>query len=289
MSVQVAFIGLGAMGAPLAAHLLRKGFDVAVQNRTAAKAQRWVETWGGRAVITPREAASGANFIVSCVGNDQDLRDVAYGSGGVLASLKPGAVWLDHTTASVAVTRELASAVSAVGAAFLDAPVSGGEAGAQKGQLSVMVGGDEEAVQRSQSVLNCYAKRVEHIGESGSGQLAKMVNQICIAGLLQALSEGLRFGENAGLDMRKVLSVLSQGAAQSWQMDQRAETMLQRRFDFGFAVDWMCKDLGLCLDEAKRNGSSLALTESVFSRYRELQALGHGRSDTSSLIALLER
>lgn len=277
------------MGAPLAVHLLRKGFDVAVQNRTWAKAQRWVETHGGRAAATPREAADGADFVVSCVGNDEDLRNIAHGDAGVCAALKPGAVWLDHTTASVAVTRELATAVCATGAAFLDAPVSGGEAGAQQGQLSVMVGGEVEALERSRSVLNCYAKRVEHIGPSGSGQLAKMVNQICIAGLLQALSEGLRFGENAGLDMRKVLSVVSQGAAQSWQMDQRAETMLQRRFDFGFAVDWMCKDLGLCLEEAARNGAELALTEAIFERYQQLQALGHGRSDTSSLIALLDR
>jgi 3-hydroxyisobutyrate dehydrogenase-like beta-hydroxyacid dehydrogenase len=286
---RVAFIGLGIMGAPMAGHLARKGFDLSVYNRTKAKADAWRSNQGaGRVAKSAADAAHDAALVVTCVGNDADLRAVAW-KDDVLGALGPGSVWLDHTTSSAMLAREIAAACSAKGAEYLDAPVSGGESGARAGQLSVMVGGSEGALQRVRDALEAYAKRVVHIGASGTGQLAKMVNQICIAGLLQGLSEGLRFGECAGLDMQRVLEVVSQGAAQSWQMDHRGLTMLERRFDFGFAVDWMRKDLALCLDEARGNGARLAFTEQVLAAYDELSRAGRGREDTSSLIRLLTR
>jgi 3-hydroxyisobutyrate dehydrogenase-like beta-hydroxyacid dehydrogenase len=286
--MKTAFIGLGAMGAPMAGHLLAKGHQVTVFNRTLSKAQAWAAMHaGGQAASTPAEAAQGAQLVALCVGNDDDLRQVVTGATGLLETLQPGAVIADHTTTSAAVAREMFAACAQRGVAFIDAPVSGGEVGAQKGQLTVMCGGDFEAFDRVQAVLMSYAKAVTLLGPSGSGQLAKMVNQICIAGLVQGLSEAIAFGERAGLDMEAVLGVISKGAAQSWQMEQRGPTMLQDKFDFGFAVDWMRKDLGLVLDEARRNGARLPVTALVDQFYADLQTMGGNRWDTSSLIKRL--
>ena len=284
---RVAFLGLGVMGYPMAGHLAAAGHDVAVYNRTAAKAQRWSGEHAGRAAATPREAADGAEIVFACVGNDDDLRSVVLGEQGAFAGLREGAVFVDHTTASADVARELAGLAQARGLGFIDAPVSGGQAGAQKGVLTVMCGGDAATFDRVRPVIAAYAQAVTLLGPVGSGQLAKMVNQIAIAGLLQGLSEAVAFGQRAGLDMDAVLGVIGKGAAQSWQMDNRGRTMARREFDFGFAVDWMRKDLGLVLAEARRNGALLPATALVDQFYSDVQQAGGGRWDTSSLITRL--
>ncbi len=285
---RVAFIGLGVMGAPMAGHLARAGHDVTVYNRTAAKAQAWVAEHRGRSAATPAEAAAGADIVFACVGNDDDLRSVVLGECGAFAGMKPGAVFVDHTTASATVARELYALALERGLAFVDAPVSGGQAGAENGVLTVMCGGDEAAFDAIRPVAMAYSRAVTRIGGSGAGQLAKMVNQTCIAGMVQGLSEAIAFGERAGLDMKLVLEVIGKGAAQSWQMDNRGATMIEDRFDFGFAVDWMRKDLALVLDEARRNGASVPVTALVDQFYADVQRIGGGRWDTSSLIRRLK-
>jgi 3-hydroxyisobutyrate dehydrogenase-like beta-hydroxyacid dehydrogenase len=285
---RVAFLGLGVMGYPMAGHLAKAGHQVTVYNRTAAKAQAWVAEHGGRAAATPREAAQGADFVFACVGNDDDLRGVVLGADGALAGMREGAVFVDHTTASAEVARELYGAARTLGQHFVDAPVSGGQAGAVNGVLTVMCGGDAAPFEAIKPVALAYSRAVTRVGEAGAGQLAKMVNQVCIAGLLQGLSEALAFGQRAGLDVKQVLEVISKGAAQSWQMENRGATMVDDKFDFGFAVDWMRKDLGLVLDEARRNGARLPVTALVDQFYADVQALGGGRWDTSSLIKRLK-
>ena len=284
---RVAFLGLGVMGHPMAGHLARAGHQVTVYNRTKAKADAWVAKYGGTAAATPREVAQGAAFVFACVGNDDDLRSVTVGEAGAFAGMQPGAVFVDHTTASAAVARELSAAAAARGLHFIDAPVSGGNLGAINGALTVMCGGDATAFARAQPVALAFAKAMTLLGDSGAGQLAKMVNQIAIAGLVQGLSEAIAFGEQAGLDMKAVLAVIGKGAAQSWQMDNRGPTMVDGKFDFGFAVDWMRKDLGLVLDEAKHNGARLPVTALVDQFYADVQAAGGQRWDTSSLITRL--
>ncbi len=286
---RAAFLGLGVMGHPMAGHLARAGHRVTVFNRTAAKAQAWVETYGGAAAPTPRDAAAGADFVFACVGNDDDLRAVTLGPDGAFAGMKPGAVFVDHTTASAAVARELDAGARALGLHFVDAPVSGGQAGAVNGALTVMCGGDAAPFEAMKPVALSFSRAVTLVGPSGAGQLAKMVNQVAIAGLVQGLAEAIAFGQRAGLDMPLVLDVIGKGAAQSWQMDNRGKTMVEDRFDFGFAVDWMRKDLGLVLDEARRNGAQLPVTALVDQFYAEVQALGGRRWDTSSLIRRLKR
>jgi 3-hydroxyisobutyrate dehydrogenase len=286
-SRRVAFIGLGVMGHAMAGHLARAGHAVTVFNRTAAKATQWVGQYGGTHAPTPQAAAAGAEFVFACVGNDDDLRAVTLGEGGAFAAMAPGAVFVDHTTASADVARQLSGVAQQRGFHFVDAPVSGGNLGAINGALTVMCGGDTSAFAAMQPVAMAYAKAVTLLGGSGAGQLAKMVNQICIAGLVQSLSEAIAFGEKAGLDMKAVLGVIGKGAAQSWQMDQRGPTMIDGTFDFGFAVDWMRKDLGLVLDEAQRNGARLPVTALVDQFYADVQALGGQRWDTSSLIQRL--
>ena len=285
--MSVAFIGLGVMGFPMAAYLAKNGLDVRVYNRTAAKAASWVKENGGTACATPREAADGADVVFACVGNDDDLRSVVLGDEGAFAGMKSGTLFVDHTTASAAVARELYAEGSQRGIEFLDAPVSGGQAGAENGQLTVMVGGDQPAFDKAEPLIQHFAKSVRLLGPSGAGQLTKMVNQICIAGLVQGLSEALHFAECAGLDGRSVIDVISKGAAQSWQMENRDETMLDRKFDYGFAVDWMRKDLGIALDEARRNDANLPVTALVDQFYSEVQKMGGGRWDTSALLARL--
>lgn len=286
---KVAWIGLGVMGYPMAGHLLtRGGHALAVYNRTGAKAEAWVNAHGaGTHHATPAAAAQGADFVFSCVGNDDDLRQVTLGPDGAFAAMRPDAVFIDHTTASADVARELHAAAKDRGLAFIDAPVSGGQAGAEAGQLTVMCGGDEEPFRAAEPLIRCFARAARLMGPAGAGQLTKMVNQIAIAGLLQGLSEAIAFAENAGLDVAAVIDTISKGAAQSWQMENRWQTMHARRFDFGFAVDWMRKDLAICLAEARRNGSALAATELVDRFYAEVQAAGGNRWDTSSLIARL--
>jgi len=286
--MRVAFIGLGVMGYPMAGHLASGGHDVTVYNRTAATADRWCSEFDGKSAATPAEAAAGVHLVCTCVGNDDDVRAVLTGPEGALGAAASGAVIVDHTTTSAALAKEIAAAAGDAGCAFLDAPVSGGQAGAEQGQLTIMVGGDGADLETVRPVLDCYAKGVTHIGPTGSGQLAKMVNQVCIAGLLQGLSEGLHFAQQAGLDPAVVVAAISTGAAQSWQMDNRWKTMVDGEFDFGFAVDWMRKDLGFALDEADRNGATLDVTRLVDGYYAELQDLGGGRRDTSSLIARLQ-
>ena len=286
---KVAFLGLGVMGGPMAGHLAAAGHQVTVYNRTAAKADAWVAKHGGRSAATPREAAVGADFVFACVGNDADLRSVITGDDGAFAGMHAGSVLVDHTTASADIARELHALAAQRGLHFVDAPVSGGEAGAVNGLLTVMCGGDEQPFEAMKPVAMAFSRAVTRLGESGSGQLAKMVNQICIAGLVQGLSEAVAFGQRAGLDMPAVLDVIGKGAAQSWQMDNRGKTMVQDKFDFGFAVDWMRKDLGLVLDEARRNGARLPATALVDQFYAELQNRGGGRWDTSSLIRLLNK
>ena len=284
---RVAFLGLGVMGFPMAGHLARAGHQVTVYNRSAAKAQAWVAEFGGSSAPTPAEAARDCDFVFACVGNDADLRAVVLGTNGAFAGMKPGAVLVDHTTASAEVARELHAAALTLKLQFVDAPVSGGEAGAVNGALTVMCGGDAAPFEAMQPVALAFAKAVTRVGESGAGQLAKMVNQICIAGLVQGLSEAIAFGEKAGLDMKLVLDVIGKGAAQSWQMDNRGKTMIDDKFDFGFAVDWMRKDLGLVLDEARRNGARLPVTAVVDQFYADVQSMGGRRWDTSSLIKRL--
>ncbi len=285
----VAFLGLGVMGYPMAGHLARAGHRVTVYNRTEAKAQQWVQEYGGKMAKTPREAAGGAQIIFSCVGNDDDLRSVMVGDSGALAGMAKDAIAFDNTTASARIARELSTQARERGLHFIDAPVSGGQAGAVNGQLTVMCGGGQAAFDRAQPVAMAFAKAVTLIGESGAGQLAKMVNQLCIAGLVQGLSEGISFGQAAGLDMKLVLQVIGKGAAQSWQMDNRGGTMVDGKFDFGFAVDWMRKDLGLCLDEARTNRAPLPVAALVDQFYAEVQAMGGSRWDTSSLIRRLRK
>ena len=283
----VAFLGLGVMGYPMAGHLVRAGHRVCVYNRTAAKAAQWVAEHGGRSAPTPREAAAGADIVFACVGNDADLRSVVLGEAGAFAGMQPGAVFADHTTASAEVARELAATARERGLQFIDAPVSGGQAGAVNGVLTVMCGGDAAAFEAMRPAALAFSKAVTRLGESGAGQLAKMVNQIAIAGLVQGLAEAIAFGEKAGLDMNAVLGVIGQGAAQSWQMANRGPTMVEGKFDFGFAVDWMRKDLGLVLAEARRNGARLPVTAIVDQFYADIQARGGQRWDTSSLIQRL--
>jgi 3-hydroxyisobutyrate dehydrogenase len=287
--MRVAFIGLGVMGYPMAGHLAKAGHAVTVFNRTATKARSWVESHGGAAAETPAKAAAGAEIVFACVGNDDDVRQVVAGEEGAFAGMGEGAILVDHTTASAELARELDAVARRNGLHFLDAPVSGGEAGAVNGKLTIMVGGDAAPFAKAQPVMACYGRAVTLLGPSGSGQLTKMVNQICIAGLVQALSEGINFAVNAGLDVPKVVDVISKGAAQSWQMENRAATMLDGKFDFGFAVDWMRKDLGICLIEARRNKSALPVTALVDQLYERVQARGGNRWDTSSLIDLLRR
>jgi 3-hydroxyisobutyrate dehydrogenase len=285
---KVAFLGLGVMGYPMAGHLALAGHDVTVYNRSATKAQAWTGEFKGRAAPTPREAAAGCDLVFCCVGNDADLRSVVLGADGALAGMKPGAVFVDHTTASADVARELSAAADPKGVKFIDAPVSGGQAGAQNGLLTVMCGGDAKAFEGARPVAMAFSRAVTLLGASGAGQLAKMVNQIAIAGLVQGLSEAIAFGMRAGLDMNQVLEVIGKGAAQSWQMDNRGKTMIADKFDFGFAVDWMRKDLGIALEEATRNGARLPVTALVDQFYADVQQMGGSRWDTSSLIKRLK-
>jgi 3-hydroxyisobutyrate dehydrogenase/2-hydroxy-3-oxopropionate reductase len=285
--MKTAFIGLGVMGYPMAGYLAVRGHDVVVFNRNTEKANRWLEQYDGRSAATPADAADGSDIVFCCVGNDDDVRQVTLGDEGALQAMAPGSILVDHTTASATLARELYAAAAERQVGFLDAPLSGGQAGAENGQLTIMVGGDAEVYERARPVMESYAKAITLIGPAGSGQLAKMVNQICIAGLLQGLSEGLHFALRAGLDVEKVISAISKGAAQSWQMDHRWQTMVRGQFEFGFAVDWMRKDLGIALEEACTNGARLELTELVDRYYAEVQAMGGNRWDTSSLIARL--
>ncbi|MBK5957299.1 oxidoreductase [Rhodoplanes elegans] len=287
---KVAFLGLGVMGYPMAGHLAKKGgHAVTVYNRSADKAARWVSQHGGRAAATPREAAAGQDFVMACVGNDDDLRQVTLGPDGAFQAMGKGTVFVDHTTASAEVARELAGAAAAAGFATIDAPVSGGQAGAENGVLTVMCGGAADAYARAEPVIAAYARACTLMGEAGAGQLAKMCNQICIAGVVQGLAEALHFAKKAGLDTEKLISTISKGAAQSWQMENRYKTMVAGEFDFGFAVDWMRKDLDIVLAEARRNGSKLPVTALVDQFYADVQEMGGRRWDTSSLIARLER
>jgi 3-hydroxyisobutyrate dehydrogenase-like beta-hydroxyacid dehydrogenase len=286
---KVAFIGLGVMGAPMARHLARSGHDVTVYNRTLAKAQAWVAQHGGRSAATPAAAARDAEFVFSCVGDDPDLREVTLGPDGAFGAMAKDAVHVDHTTASAGIARELAAEASRRGFHFLDAPVSGGQSGAENGVLTVMVGGEPRAFERAQPVIASFARAVTLIGPSGAGQLAKMMNQICVVGVVQGLAEAIDFGLRAGLDVQRVLDTIAKGAAQSWQMENRGATMLADKYDFGFAVDWMRKDLRICLEEAARNGAALAGTRQIDGFFAEIQALGGGRWDTSSLLRRLRQ
>ena len=283
----VTFIGLGVMGYPMAGHLAAAGHRVTVYNRTSAKAAQWVDEHGGESAATPAEAAAGAEFAFCCVGNDDDVRAVTVGPGGALEGMAEGAVLVDHTTASARIARELAEACAAKGCGFLDAPISGGQAGAENGALTVMCGGEADVFERVNAVIDCYSRAVTLLGPAGSGQLTKMVNQLCIAGIVQGLSEGIHFAEQAGLDPLEVIGAISTGAAGSWQMDNRAETMVQGKFDYGFAVQWMRKDLGIALEEARQNGAHLPVGALVDQFYSEVVALGGLRWDTSSLVARL--
>ncbi|WP_075995655.1 NAD(P)-dependent oxidoreductase [Salaquimonas pukyongi] len=285
---KVAFLGLGVMGYPMAGHIAKAGHDVTVYNRTAAKAEKWAGEFGGKSASTPKEAARDCEFVFACVGNDDDLRSVVTGQSGALHSMQAGSVFIDNTTASAVVARELAERAGEKGIGFLDAPVSGGQAGAENGVLTVMVGGDEAVFKKAEPVIDCYARMIGLMGPAGSGQLAKMVNQICIAGLVQGLSEGIHFAQNAGLDVEKLISVLSRGAAGSWQMENRHKTMNEGQYEHGFAVDWMRKDLGICLAEADSNGASLPVTALVDQFYKDVQKMGGNRWDTSSLLARLK-
>ena len=284
---KVSFLGLGVMGYPMAGHLAKAGHEVTVYNRTAAKAEKWASEHGGKFAATPREAAEGADFVMACVGNDDDLRSVTLGDDGAFAGMSAGTIFVDHTTVSAKVTRELYAVADAKQISFVDAPVSGGQAGAENGQLGVMCGGDQGSYDRAEPIIDAYAKACKRLGENGAGQLTKMVNQICIAGLVQGLSEALHFADKAGLDGKAVVEVISQGAAGSWQMANRYETMIDDEFNHGFAVDWMRKDLGICLDTADENGASLPVTALVDQFYKDVQKIGGGRWDTSSLIKRL--
>jgi 3-hydroxyisobutyrate dehydrogenase-like beta-hydroxyacid dehydrogenase len=284
--MKLAFLGLGVMGFPMAGHLSTR-HDVVVYNRSAAKMDQWLQTYKGTSAPTPAEAARDADMVFACVGNDDDVREVFMGAEGAVQTMKAGTIFIDHTTASATLARDLSDIAQSKQIEFLDAPVSGGQAGAEAGKLSIMVGGDAETFARAEPVLKIYAKAIAHMGPVGSGQLAKMVNQICIAGVIQGLAEGLAFAQKAGLDGERLIDVISHGAAGSWQMENRGKTMLQDRFDFGFAVDWIIKDLDICLDEAKRNDAKLPVTSQIADYYRELSRNGDGRMDTSSLIRRL--
>ena len=289
MTCNVAFIGLGVMGYPMAGYISKAGHNVTVFNRTKSKAEKWISEYKGKIAETPAEAAKDAEYVFTCVGNDNDLKEVTIGEQGAFHSVKEGAIFIDNTTASAKIARELKTEATKRKFGFLDAPVSGGQAGAENGALTVMVGGDQTDYDKAEPVIDCYAKKIKLLGSSGSGQLAKMVNQICIAGLVQGLSEAIRFGQNAGLNMEDVIEVISKGAAQSWQMENRYKTMITDKFDYGFAVDWMRKDLSIAMEEAKNNGSSLPVTEIVDTFYAEVQKNGGNRFDTSSLITLLPK
>ena len=284
MTCKVAFIGLGVMGYPMAGYISKAGHNVTVYNRTKAKAEKWITEYKGKIADTPMEGAKDCDFVFTCVGNDKDLEEVTIGKQGIYNTIKKGAVHIDNTTASADLARKLYKSSKAHGWGFLDAPVSGGQAGAENGALTVMIGGDQDDFDKAKDKINCYSKKMKLLGKAGSGQLAKMVNQICIAGLVQGLSEGINFGMKAGLNMEDVIEVISKGAAQSWQMENRYKTMIDDKFDFGFAVDWMRKDLKIAMDEAKNNGSLLPVTELVDKFYGEVQGLGGNRWDTSSLI-----
>ena len=284
MSCNVAFIGLGVMGYPMAGYISKGGHNVTVYNRTGSKADKWLKDFKGKKADTPKDAAKDADYVFTCVGNDNDLKEVTFGDNGIFKSIKKGAVYIDNTTASATIAREIYSHAKKNGFGFLDAPVSGGQAGAENGALTVMVGGDQVDFDKALDKIDCYSKKVKLLGKSGSGQLAKMVNQICIAGLVQGLSEAINFGQKAGLNMEDVIEVISKGAAQSWQMENRYKTMLEDKFDFGFAVDWMRKDLKIAMEEAKNNGSLLPITEIIDKYYAEVQDMGGKRWDTSSLI-----
>ncbi|MCP3427579.1 NAD(P)-dependent oxidoreductase [Opacimonas viscosa] len=287
MSINITFLGLGVMGYPMAGHLVKAGHNVTVYNRTAAKADAWVAQFGGSSAETPKTAVADADIICMCLGNDDDVRSVVYGANGILAGASESALVIDHTTASEELAKELGLAFSKQSVGFIDAPVSGGQAGAQNGMLTVMCGGQPSDFAKAEPALSAYAKQFQLIGAVGAGQLAKMMNQICIAGIVQGLAEALHFGEKAGLDRNKVVDVISQGAAQSWQMDNRAKTMIDGQYDFGFAVDWMRKDLGIALDAARTNGATLALTALVDQYYADIQKMSGGRQDTSSLLRRL--
>ena len=284
MSYKVSFIGLGVMGYPMAGYISKAGHNVTVYNRTKSKAEKWIKEYKGKIAETPEEAAKDSDFVFTCVGNDNDLKEVAIGKKGIFNTIKKDSVYIDNTTASAKIAKELHQNAKAQGFGFLDAPVSGGQAGAEKGALTVMVGGDKKDFDKAKNVINCYSKKIQLLGPSGSGQLTKMVNQICIAGLVQGLSEAINFGLNAGLKMEDVIDVISKGAAQSWQMENRYKTMIDNKFDFGFAVDWMRKDLKIAIDEAKKNNSPLPVTKIVDGYYEEVQKMGGNRWDTSSLI-----
>jgi len=287
---KVAFLGLGVMGYPMAGHLKNKGeHDVTVYNRTAAKAEKWVAQYGGKSAPTPKGAAEGQDFVMCCVGNDNDLREVTLGANGAFAGMGKGKIFVDHTTASAEIARELYAAGKKSSFDCIDAPVSGGQAGAENGVLTVMCGGDAEPFARAEKVIAAYARACNLLGSPGSGQLSKMVNQICIAGLVQGLAEGIHFAKKSGLDIEKLIATISKGAAQSWQMENRYKTMTAGKFDFGFAVDWMRKDLSICLGEARKNGAKLPVTALIDQFYAQVQAMGGKRWDTSSLIALLDR
>lgn len=287
VSAPVAFIGLGTMGYPMAGHLQKAGHEVCVFNRTKAKAEAWREEFQGKTADTPRDAAHGAQFVFLCVGNDDDVRSVVYSENGVLAGMAPGSILIDHTTTSAVLAREISEKCAEKNVSFVDAPVTGGESGAKQGSLSVLCGGDDLTVNLIRPIVAAYASSITRIGPVGHGQLAKMVNQICIAGCVQGLAEALAFGQRSGINMEKVLSAIGSGAASSWQMNNRGMTMLEKKFDFGFAVDWMRKDLGIVLDEANRNGAELPITKTVDGFYKEVQEMGGGRLDTSSLILRL--
>jgi 3-hydroxyisobutyrate dehydrogenase len=284
MSCNVAFIGLGVMGYPMAGYISKGGHNVTVFNRTKSKAEKWIKEYKGKMAETPAEAAKGAEYVFTCVGNDNDLREVTFGDNGAFKTIKKGAIYIDNTTASATIAREIYEHAKKNGFGALDAPVSGGQAGAENGALTVMIGGDQADFDKAKDKIDCYSKKMKLLGKAGCGQLAKMVNQICIAGLVQGLSEGINFGMKAGLNMEDVIEVISKGAAQSWQMENRYKTMIDDKFDFGFAVDWMRKDLKIAMDEAKNNGSLLPVTELVDKFYGEVQGLGGNRWDTSSLI-----
>jgi 3-hydroxyisobutyrate dehydrogenase len=284
MSCKVSFIGLGVMGYPMAGYISKAGHNVTVYNRTKSKAENWIKEHKGKMAETPEEAAKDSDFVFTCVGNDNDLKEVAIGKKGIFNTIKKGSIYIDNTTASAKIAKELYAHAKAHGFGFLDAPVSGGQAGAENGSLTVMIGGDKKDFDKARPIIDCYSKKVKLLGASGSGQLAKMVNQICIAGLVQGLSEAINFGSNAGLKMEDVIEVISKGAAQSWQMENRHKTMIDDKFEFGFAVDWMRKDLRIALDEAKKNNSPLPITKIVDGYYEEIQKMGGNRWDTSSLI-----
>jgi 3-hydroxyisobutyrate dehydrogenase len=289
MSCKVSFIGLGTMGYPMAGYISKAGHNVTVFNRTKSKAEKWLKTYSGKMSDTPAEAAKDSDFVFTCVGNDNDLKEVTFGKNGIFKSIKRGSIYIDNTTASASIAREIYSYAKKNSFGFLDAPVSGGQAGAENGALTVMIGGDQKDYNKASPIINCYSKKMKLIGKAGSGQLSKMVNQICIAGLVQGLSEGINFGIKAGLNMKEVIEVISKGAAQSWQMENRYKTMIDNKFDFGFAVDWMRKDLKIAMEEARKNNSLLPITEIIDTYYEDVQKMGGNRWDTSSLIKRLKK